>query len=87
MEYVQLRGSGGSSIVMTGWVLLDDDGNVYVFPQLTLFPNGTVNVHTEAGLDTVSNLYWNKDEPVWDQGDIVTLLDPEGNVLATYEVP
>lgn len=85
-EYVQLRGSGGS-IIMTDWVLLDDDGNVYAFPQITLFPNGSVNVHTRAGLDNVVDLYWNKDDAVWDQGDIVTLLDPEGNILATYQVP
>jgi hypothetical protein len=33
-----------------------------------------------------ANFYWGKLEPVWSVGDVITLKDAQGAVLATYTV-
>lgn len=86
-ERVQIRGRGDVTLSLTRWRLQDDDGNVYVFPQITLFGSGAVNVYSSAGVDTVVALYWNSGEAVWETGETVTLLDDAGKVQATYSVP
>ena len=86
-EFVLVRGTGSGEISLKGWTLEDDDGNRFVFPQLTLFQDGAVAVHTASGMDTVVDLYWDLDHAVWDSGDPVILSDANGNVRATYRVP
>jgi LysM repeat protein len=86
-ERVQIRGRGDTTLSLTGWHLLDDDGNVYVFPQITLFGSGAVDVYSTAGVDTVVALYWNSGEAVWETGETVTLTDDAGKIQATYIVP
>ncbi len=86
-EFVLVRGTGAGEVTLTGWALEDDDGNRFVFPQLTLFKDGAVAVHSASGLNTVVDLYWDLKHPVWDSGDIVVLTDAQGNVRATYRIP
>lgn len=86
-ERVYLRGLGEGTLSLTGWQLIDEDGNQYVFPQITLFSNGAVNVYTGSGVDTVIALYWNMGESVWRSGENVVLLDSIGKIQATNIVP
>lgn len=86
-EVVVIRRTGSDELLMTDWKLEDTNGNVFVFPELTLYENGAINIHTAAGINTVIDLYWNKTEPVWQVGETATLLDPLGNIQATYKVP
>jgi LysM repeat protein len=86
-ERVQLRGTGGGSLDLTGWRLQDEDKNEYIFPKIILFSNGAVNVNTKAGVDTVVALYWGASKAVWSSGETVTLFDINGNIQATYQVP
>jgi LysM repeat protein len=86
-ERVQLRGLGDVTLSLAGWHLQDDDGNVYIFPKITLFGSGAVDVYSTTGVDTVVALYWNSGEAVWETGETVTLLDEVGNIQATYTVP
>jgi len=86
-ERVQLRGTGEGSLDLAGWRLRDEDNNEYNFPKITLFPNGAVNIYTAAGVDTVVALYWGASKAVWSSGEAVTLLDANGNIQATYQVP
>ena len=86
-ERVQLKGLGDVSLSLTGWRLQDEDGNVYTFPQITLFGNGAIDVYSSTGVDTVVALHWNSGEPIWETGETVTLLDDASNVQAIYLVP
>ena len=86
-ERVMLKRSGSGELSLAGWQLVEKNGKSFVFPQLTLFEGGAVNVYSRAGQATVVALYWGLDEPVWDSGDEVTLLDDQGNEQATYTVP
>lgn len=83
------RGEGELSLV--GWRIEDGKGNVFIFPQfpqLILYSGGAaVQIYTRSGANTVTDLYWGLDKPIWSSGTVVTLKDAQGNVRATYTVP
>jgi LysM repeat protein len=86
-ERVLLRGSGAGQLSLAYWQLKDESGNAYTFPDITLFADGAVFLHTAAGVDSVVDLYWGQPESVWESGEKVTLLDADGQVRATYRTP
>ncbi|NWF69203.1 MAG: lamin tail domain-containing protein [Chloroflexi bacterium] len=84
-EGVEIR-NNGARLNLNNWTLSDDDGNVYTFPPFELFPSGSFTVFTRQGDDTPIALYWNRDEAVWDEGDVLTLADADGNLLAALTI-
>lgn len=86
-ERVLLKRSGPGELSLAGWQLLEEDGEVFTFPKLTLYEDGAVNLYTRSGQPTVVDLYWGLDAPVWRSGETVVLLDDQGDVRATYRVP
>ena len=86
MEHVLLKHSGQGELALSGWSLEDEQGNVYTFPELTLF-GGAVNVYTRAGSNTVVDLYWGLQKSIWQSGKKITLRNSQGTVVDTYLVP
>jgi len=86
-EHVFLSRAGDGELAMAGWQLLDEDGNIFVFPQLTLFRDGAVNIWSTSGNPTVVDLYWGLQSPVWERGEKVTLKDASGKIHTTYTIP
>lgn len=86
-EMVVLQNTGDQTVMLTGWTLRNSSGLSFEFPQLTLYPGGTVQVHTSMGDDSISDLYWNQTEPLWEQGDLVVLYDTQGLARAFYRIP
>ncbi len=86
-ESVRLQRVGDGELWLTGWQLKDSDGNLYTFPQLLLNKDAGVEVYTKAGPDTVIELHWGLEKPVWSAGEEVRLLDSEGNLRAKYVIP
>ncbi len=86
-ERVVIRHIGEQQISMAGWRLRSDRGQEYSFPQLILYKDGAVSVHTTSGVDSVSDLYWGRSEAVWQSGSTVILLDPQGNEHVVFTVP
>jgi len=86
-EMVLVRYMGEDNLDLAGWQLKDEDKNIFVFPQLTLYPEGAVQVHTMAGQNTVVDLYWGMRQSLWQSGEIVSLIDSQGTERATYKVP
>jgi LysM repeat protein len=89
-ESVLLKYDGEGELSLVGWRLEDDRGDVFIFPeapQLTLFPGGAVNIYTRSGVNTVVELYWGLEKPVWTSGSTVILRDNQGNVHTRYKVP
>lgn len=84
-EGVRIRNTG-STVEITGWTLRDDDGNEYVFAEQRIFSNSEITVFTRAGDPTPVSLYWGLDEAVWEPGDVLTLLDADGNVQASERI-
>jgi LysM repeat protein len=85
-EAVQIVNQG-PFVRLTGWTLSDEDGNVYSFPDFSLWGGGAINVHTEGGSNTTTDLYWGQPVPVWRPGELATLRDAQANVIVTYMVP
>ncbi len=85
-EFVYLENVGGVA-TMAGWALYDGEGNTFTFPGFTLYRGGGVNVYSRAGNNSVINLYWGMDEPLWVPGKVITLLNEKGEVHSTFRVP
>lgn len=76
----------GPRVNLKGWSLADLHGNLYAFPDFVLDSNAGVRVHTDAGLDTATDLYWGRSASVWDANDTATLKDRNGIVIDSYTV-
>jgi LysM repeat protein len=87
-EGVVITNLGDTLADMQGWTLSGADGDVYTFSNVRLWAGGGLTVHTRVGQDgsPPSSFYWGKLEPIWSPGDVVTLEDASGAVLATYTV-
>ena len=86
-ERVVVRQAGDAQVSLQGWQIRSPQGDVYTFPQLMLFKDGAVTVYTRAGGNSVAVLYWGLDRAIWSAGDVVSLIDPQGNIVAAYQVP
>lgn len=86
-EVVVVKYNGDSELTLAGWQLKDEDGFIYTFPQLTLYPAGAVRIHTASGADAVIDLYMDLREPIWESGEVASLYDPQNNLRANYLVP
>lgn len=85
-ETIILENQGGT-VSLEAWTLSATADDTFVFPPLTLFTGGTVQVHSANGEDAPSDLYWGRTEPAWEVGELVTLRDADGNVVDTYIIP
>jgi hypothetical protein len=87
-EFVLIRNQTGNFIPMEGWTLRDDSNNpdnVFTFPHYTLVSYASVKVWTKKGVIDPQNIYWGRNEPVWnDYGDCAYLRD-ENNKLSDSE--
>ena len=86
-EHVLIRHVGDQELSLENWQLQDAQGNTFLFPALTMFNGGAVTVFTRPGANTVVELYWGLDVPIWEEGEQASLLDPDGTVQATFTVP
>jgi hypothetical protein len=91
-EAVRITNSGTRPITLRDWKLVDEHGNIYTFGDITLFGSSaagspSILVHTEAGRNGPSDLYWGKETAVWETGETATLFDAEDTVQATYRIP
>ena len=86
-EIVVVKFEGEGQLELASWQLKDEDGNTFTFANITLYPNGAVQVHTITGTDTVIDLYWGIGDAVWSSGENAKLFDSQGNLRAVYRVP
>jgi LysM repeat protein len=97
IESVQVSPDGKDShVVITNWgtwarlkdwTLDDGQGNVYKFPDLSLFQGGSVRIHTAAGVNTEVDLYWGINKAIFVSGRTLTLKDASGAVKTSYTIP
>ncbi|HEX8752309.1 MAG TPA: lamin tail domain-containing protein [Solirubrobacterales bacterium] len=83
-EYVCLVNEGDGAVSLTGWKLTDAEGVVDVLPQFTLPAHAKVRVHPGGGderTDTRHDLYGEAGTSWNNEGDTVTLLEPDGTVV------
>lgn len=85
-EVIVVRNLGGL-VSLENWTLSDAEGNTFTFPTISLFADVQMRVHSIPGRSSPSDLYWGREAPAWNQGELVTLRDEMGNVVDTHIVP
>jgi len=85
-EYFALQNTGSQPIDLTGWTVSNERGAAYRFPNgFTLDLGAIVYIHSGAGTDTSTILYWHASGPVWnDQSDIAVLRGADGVIVSLY---
>jgi len=86
-ERVLIQNNGTGELILTGWSLKDNNGLVYTFPQVTLYPGVKLQVHSTSGKDTPTELFWGRSSPVWTSGELAALYDTRNIVQAFYRIP
>jgi hypothetical protein len=86
-EVVLLKRTGNGELWVTGWRLEDENSHRFVLPELMLNKDGAIKIYTKPGTNSVIELHWGIKEPVWSSGELVSLVDQDGSVRATYRVP
>ena len=87
-ERIVIRNVSETQLSLMGWRLIDQQNHEFVFPDsFELYVGGAVTVHTQTGENSVFELFWGSDEPVWEVGEAASLLDLDGNPQASYIVP
>jgi len=86
-EAVLLKRLGDGDLWLGDWRLTNGRDQVYRFPDLLLSKNGSIRVYTRRGNNTVIELFWGLDAPLWHSGDRIRLLDSQGNLRAEYTIP
>ncbi|WP_096390400.1 lamin tail domain-containing protein [Halopenitus persicus] len=86
-ESITLENRGEEPVSLDGWTLSDAAGKTYAFPEgFVLEPGDRVTVHSGAGTDTGTELYWNAGSAVWNNGDdTVIVRDAAGETRIAYE--
>ena len=86
-EMVTVTNAGATAVNLTGWTIADEGArNTYTFPVFVLDAGSNVTVHSGAGNETASDLYWGRSSPVWNNdGDTATLADASGAIVSVLE--
>jgi LysM repeat protein len=84
-EMVQIVNQG-PFVRLTGWTLSNEKGDVYTFPDFSLWGGGAINVHTTSGPNTITDLYWGQPQAMWIVGEKATLKDSGGKVIVALLV-
>ncbi|MCR4408246.1 MAG: lamin tail domain-containing protein [Anaerolineae bacterium] len=80
--------NGERPVRLKDWTLSDAQGHVFTFPDLFLGAGGSVRVHTGAGQNSVTDLYWGQTTAVWaESGDVATLRDASGGEVYVFQLP
>lgn len=80
--------NSGRDVRLQGWTLSNGKGQVYTFPNLTLYRGNSIRIWTVKGRNTASDLYWGLDSAAWGpEVEAATLTDPQGEVQDIYELP
>ncbi|MGB9941246.1 MBL fold metallo-hydrolase [Methanosarcina sp.] len=86
-EWVQISNKGSSPVSLNGWKI-EDEGNkhTYTFQSYTLNTGTTVTVFTGKGTNSATELYWQLDDPIWNNdGDTAYLYDDSGKLISELE--
>jgi hypothetical protein len=84
-EFVAITNAARTAIDITNWTLCDEVGHLFEFPEFILQPQAHVRIWTKAGASTATDLYWGRNQAVWDNaGDCAYLRDSAGALIATY---
>lgn len=88
-EWVRILNPTNATVDLSGWTLTDEADHTYPFPHsTTLRANGTLTVHTGHGRDNATDLFWDREQPVWNNdGDTASLYAADGTLVDARTYP
>jgi hypothetical protein len=88
-QVVCITNKGKDQVKLGKWLIRNTIGRTYYFPDSTVLDAGkTIHVHTGAGTNSASDLYWNYEfKPVFDSKDQITLVDISNVEVAKFTTP
>lgn len=87
-ELVEIRNNDTGVVDLSGWTLRAANGIEYTFSAARrMFGGGSLTLFSRVGQDTAIALFWNRQEPAFARGDVVTLFDNQGRAQSTFTVP
>ncbi len=87
-EALRIVSNADEVVSLDGWTLEDANGNVLKFPNIQLLRKGIfVEVYSRTGHSTPYEIFWNREEAVWQSGETAVIRDMFGQIQATYRVP
>jgi len=87
MEYAEIHNQSPGAVDLTGWQLKDEQDHAFTFPALILNSDGAIKVLSKTGVNSVIELYWQADTPIWQSGETASLLNADGDIIASYKIP
>ncbi|MFU8826931.1 MAG: lamin tail domain-containing protein [Brevefilum sp.] len=87
VEYVEIINQGQNPADLTAWQLAGQNGQTFTFPALILNSGGAIKVFSKAGTNSVIELFWQSDQPIWRSGEAARLMDATGELVSTYTIP
>ena len=85
-ETLHLRNAGDVPVSLDGWIVSDETVHEYLLGAITLEPGSELALHTGAGEDSTTDIYWNLDMALWNSGVTATLSDRDGEVVHRFSV-
>ncbi len=83
-EWIRVTNHAQRSKTLTGWTIRDPQRHVYRFPTFRLGSGRSVRIHTGAGRNTATDLYWRAGWYVWNNtGDRAILKNKAGTTVDT----
>jgi LysM repeat protein len=86
-EYVEIVNDTDLTFNLQGWRLQRDGGPEYTFGDLLIFPGGSVRLYSTSGTDSTIVRYWAQSASVWQTGAQATLVNAQGDGVATFQTP
>jgi micrococcal nuclease len=88
-QIVCIANKGKDSVKMGKWLVRNTIGRTYYFPDSTVLdPGKSIHLHTGAGTNSPTDLYWNYEfKPVFDIKDQISLVDASNVVVAKFTTP
>jgi hypothetical protein len=95
-EYIRLvrpPNDTAETVSLQDWRIKGEDNREFSILEqsglasLDLHSQGAVNIYTKDGVSNPIELYLGLSDPIWQPGETVTLIDPQGEVHDTYLIP
>ena len=87
-ESLSIANNGANPVSLQGWTLENATGQTYTFGNQVLFSGGAaIMLHSRAGQNDATAVFWGLTAPLWKSGEVITLRDSTGTVQTTYTIP
>lgn len=87
VEYVEIINQGDQPVDLTGWQLVNHLDQAFTFPAMILNSSGAIKIQSKTGVNSVIELFWQSETPIWQSGENARLINADGEVVSIYSIP